>query len=84
MNIWERVKWLVFLKREGGAEPQSITELLQCGLGEDLENCWGSGIDVGAGCWGWRFVCALILVIHRSVCRQICDGKGFPHASPWG
>lgn len=29
-------------------------------------------------------VCALFLVIHRSVCRQICDGKGFFHMLPFG
>lgn len=32
VNVWEQVKWLVFLRDEGGAEPQSIPELLQCGL----------------------------------------------------
>lgn len=51
-NIWEWVKCLVFVRDEGGAESQSIAELLQCGS----EDCWNSGIDVGAGCWGLSFI----------------------------
>lgn len=29
----------MFLRDEGGAELQNITELLQCGLGKGLEDC---------------------------------------------
>lgn len=39
VNIWEQVKELVFLRVEGEAEPQSITELLHCGLVKGLEGC---------------------------------------------
>lgn len=39
MNIWEQVKELVFLRGEGEVEPQSITELLRCGLVKGLEDC---------------------------------------------
>lgn len=35
VNIWDQVN-LVFLRDEGGAAPQSITELLQCGLEDCL------------------------------------------------
>lgn len=39
VNIWEQVKELVFLRGEGEVEPQSITELLRCGLVKGLEDC---------------------------------------------
>lgn len=38
VNIWEQVKWPVFLRDEDWADLQSMTELLQCGLGKGLED----------------------------------------------
>lgn len=46
VNIWEQVKWPVFLRDEHWADLQSMTELLQCGLGKGLE-------DFLLGWWDW-------------------------------